>query len=219
MQATVEEALRRIGWSGHSLLAAGRTDTGVHATGQVIAFDFDWKHGQADLLRALNANLPQAVAVKDVAETAPEFHPRYSAKSRSYRYTINNSPIRSPRLARYVWHVPTPELSVTALNAASAHLIGRKDFAAFGSAPEEGGHTVRAVSRAEWARRESILTFEIEADAFLYRMARSIVGTLRAVGAGEMTPAEFAAIAASADRSRSGPAAPPQGLCLVEVTY
>ncbi|MBI3762332.1 MAG: tRNA pseudouridine(38-40) synthase TruA [Chloroflexi bacterium] len=220
VQEAIETALRRIGWPGETLLAAGRTDTGVHAAGQVIAFDFhEWKHGEDNLLRALNANLPGTIAVKSVSEAAPDFHPRFAARSRRYRYTIYNAPVRSPLLARYAWHVPTPELSIETLNEASACLVGRKDFATFGTPPDEGGHTVRTVGRAEWKRAEAILTFDIEADAFLYRMVRSVVGTLRAVGAGEMTPARFGEVLAAADRTRSGPAAPAHGLCLMEVKY
>jgi tRNA pseudouridine38-40 synthase len=191
----------------------------VHATGQVISFDLDWAHGEAALLRALNATLPWSVAAKDLGETAPDFHPRYAAKSRRYRYTVYNAQVRSPLVARYCWHVAQPELSLTALNTASARLAGRRDFAAFGTSPEPDGHTVRTVFEAGWKRSGEVWTFDIEADAYLFRMVRSIVGTLRQVGAGEMTPEEFVEIIESADRSRSAPPAPPNGLCLVEVKY
>lgn len=219
MQGAVEDALRRIGWKGDAILGAGRTDAGVHAAGQVIAFDLEWKHGASTLLRALNANLPAAIAARAVDEAAPEFHPRYSASSRLYRYTIYNAPTRAPLLERYTWHIPTPELSLTALNTASARLLGRKDFATFGTSPEHEGHTVRNVIQAGWKRAEAIWTFDIEADAFLYRMVRSIVGTLKAVGTGDMTPADFAEALAAANRGRSGTPAPPNGLCLMEVRY
>ena len=219
MQAEVEDALRRIGWNGESILGAGRTDAGVHATGQVVAFDLDWKHGQAALLRAVNAMLPPTIAAKEVSEAALDFHPRYAARSRRYRYTIYNSAVRAPILARYAWYLPPPELSLTALNTASSRLVGRKDFATFGTPPDEEGHTVRMLYEAVWKRTSEVWTFDIEADAFLYRMVRSIVGTLRRVGLGEMTPDEFADTLAAADRSRSGPPAPPNGLCLIEVKY
>jgi tRNA pseudouridine38-40 synthase len=211
--------LRRIGWNGDAILGAGRTDAGVHAAGQVIAFDIEWKHGASALMRALNANLPAAIAARAVDEAEPDFHPRYSAKSRVYRHTIYNAPVRAPLLARYTWHIPAPELSLTALNTASSRLLGRKDFATFGTAPDDDGHTVRNVIQAGWKRGEAIWTFDIEADAFLYRMVRNIVGTLKAVGTGEMTPEDFAEALAAADRSRSGPPAPPSGLCLMEVRY
>ena len=191
----------------------------MHAAGQVIAFDLAWRHGADDLLRALNANLPAPVAARTLAEAPADFHPRFWARSRRYRYTIYNSPIRAPLLARFAWHVPSPPLSLTALDAASARLVGRKDFATFGTPPDDAGHTVRTVSEAAWRRAGTIWTFDIEADAFLFRMVRSIVGTLRSVGAGEMTPAEFGEVVDVADRRRCGPAAPAQGLCLMEVTY
>jgi tRNA pseudouridine38-40 synthase len=253
VQGEVERALRQIGWQGESILGAGRTDAGVHATGQVIAFDMAWQHGEAALLRALNAVLPAAIAGKELAAAAADFHPRYSAASRRYRYTIYNSAIRSPLAARYAWHLPLPELSLTALNTASARLKGRRDFATFGTPPEadagpragraavgqmncakeipprttpaapdrgpRGGHTVRTVSEASWKRSGEVWTFDIEADAFLFRMVRSIVGTLRLVGTGDMTPEQFVEALEAADRSRSGPPAPPNGLCLVEVKY
>ena len=198
---------------------AGRTDAGVHATGQVIAFDLDWRHGEAALLRALNATLPQAIAAKELSETAPDFHPRYAARSRRYRYTIYSAAVRAPLLARYAWHLPPPEFSLTALNTASARLVGRKDFATFGTPPDDEGHTVRTVYEAGWKRAGEVWTFDIEADAFLFRMVRSIVGTLRQVGVGEMTPNAFVEVLEAADRSRSVPPAPPNGLCLIEVKY
>jgi tRNA pseudouridine38-40 synthase len=191
----------------------------VHATGQVIAFDLDWSHGEPALLQALNAELPAAIAAKELNETGLDFHPRYAARSRRYRYTIYNAPIRAPLVARYTWHLAQSDLSLTALNTASARLKGRRDFAAFGTAPDSDGHTVRTVFEAVWRRSGEVWTFDIEADAFLFRMARSVVGTLRQVGLGALSPEEFVEILESADRSRSAPPAPPNGLCLVEVKY
>lgn len=220
VQAELEAALGRIGWTGKAVLGAGRTDAGVHASGQVIAFDFDWRHGDDDLLRALNANLPPDVAVKSLAACAPDFHPRFRARGRRYRYAIYNAPVRSPLAARYAWHVWPPALNVEAMQAASRALVGRHDFAAFGMDPEGGHSRVRTVSTAEWSRAPgSRLYFEIQADAFLYRMVRSSVGALKKVGAGDLTVVEFAAILNSRDRSQCPPLAPPQGLCLVEVLY
>lgn len=221
VQAELEVALNRIGWSGKAVLGAGRTDTGVHASGQVIAFDLVWRHGAADLLRALNANLPQDVAVKSVEACAPDFHPRFSAQGRRYRYTIYNAPIRSPLLARYAWPVWFPALNLEAMQAASGRLLGQHDFVAFGSDPEGGENTLRTVKLAEWSAPTpgTLLYFDIQANAFLYRMVRSLVGALKGVGAGELTVEAFGTILASRDRSQCPPLAPPQGLCLVEVIY
>lgn len=218
MQQAVEEALARLsGGARVAVLGAGRTDAGVHATGQVIAFDLDWTHGEAALLRAVNANLPPSIAAKALEVAPPDFHPRYWARSRRYRYTIYNSPVRSPLLARTAWHV-WPRLDFEAMAAASRQIVGEHDFATFGADPD-GANTVRTVVAAEWRREGETLIFEIEAQAFLYRMVRSLVGTLRLVGAGGMTAAEFAQALAAANRRRSGPSAPPHGLCLVAVNY
>lgn len=221
VQAELEVALNHIGWTGKAVLGAGRTDTGVHASGQVIAFDLGWRHGADDLLRALNANLPRDIAVKSVAECAPDFHPRFSARGRRYRYTIYNAPVRSPLMARSAWHVWPSALNIEAMQAASRLLLGRHDFAAFGSDPEDGANTVRTIEFVEWSAvlPGTFVYFDIQAHAFLYRMVRSLVGALKCVGSGELTVEAFGAIFRSGDRSQCPPLAPPQGLCLMEVLY
>jgi tRNA pseudouridine38-40 synthase len=214
-----------------TILAAGRTDAGVHATGQVVAFDTAWRYGLDDLWRALNAVLPAEVSFLQLEECAPDFHPRYDARSRRYRYTVCNTPVRWPLALRYSLHVVAP-LDVAVMQQAAQLLVGEHDFAAFGQPPKQGRTTVRAVLAAEWERKPSFgcahdehaqgspwLNFDIEANAFLYRMVRSIVGTLLLVGRGEMTVEEFAAVLESCDRDQAGPTAPPHGLCLVEVKY
>jgi tRNA pseudouridine38-40 synthase len=219
VQGELEAALARIGWGGPSVLGAGRTDSGVHAAGQVIAFDYDWQHGAGDLARALNANLPDDIAIKTLEACAPEFHPRFDARARRYRYTLYNQPVRSPLMARYAWQV-WPAMNLGLLQAGSAPLLGRHDFAAFGGDPEHGSNTVRAVSLAEWrAAPGGWLTFDVQAEAFLFRMVRSLVGALKRVGAGEMTVAQLEAILVSGDRNQCPPIAPAQGLCLMQVLY
>jgi tRNA pseudouridine38-40 synthase len=153
-----------------------------------------------------------------VAQVAPDFHPRYDARSRRYRYTVYNAPVRSPLTRRYSLHVTAP-LDVDAMQQAARVLIGEHDFAAFGQPYKPGGATVRRMLLAEWGGKLSWLTFDIEANAFLYRMVRSIVGTLLQVGRGEMSVEEFAAVLASRERSQAGPTAAPHGLCLMEVKY
>ena len=219
VQGELEAALGRIGWRGRSVLAAGRTDAGVHASGQVIAFDFEWRHGDEDLLRALNSSLPADIALQSLAACEPKFHPRFDALGRRYRYRLYNRPLRSPLAARYAWQV-WPPLDLAALQAASRLLLGRHDFAAFGTDPERGESTTRTVSLAEWqAEPGGWLNFDIQAEAFLYHMVRSLVGALRRAGTGELSLEDFGAILASRDRARCPPLAPPQGLCLVEVVY
>ncbi len=221
VQGEVEAALRRLGWTERALLGGGRTDTGVHAAGQVIAFALEWRHGAGDLLRALNATLPADVGVQALAECGADFHPRYSAQGRRYRYTIYNRPARAPLWTRYAWQVGTPPLDLAQMQAASRLILGRHDFAAFGDDPDEGTNTVRTVARAEWsaARDERCLDFEIQAEAFLRRMVRSLAGAFKRVGEGALTVEAFKAILESRDRAQCPAVAPPQGLCLMEILY
>jgi tRNA pseudouridine38-40 synthase len=234
VQEVLESALAQITQETTTVLAAGRTDAGVHATGQVVAFDTAWRHGLDDLWRALNAVLPADIAFLQVEEAAPSFHPRYDARCRRYRYTVYNAPVRWPLALRYSLHVAVP-LDVPAMERAAQLLVGEHDFAAFGQPPrvsERDDVTVRRVLAAQWRRELPLgcapgeraqdvlwLNFDIEANAFLYRMVRSIVGTLLQVGRGEMEVDEFAEVLALGDRDRAGPTAPPHGLCLVEVKY
>lgn len=221
VQAALEAALAQVTQETITVLAAGRTDAGVHAVGQVIAFDTSWRHALRDLHRALNAVLPADISVLEVEETTAEFHPRYAARSRCYRYSLYNAPVRWPLNRRYSLHVVTP-LHVPMMQRAAQCLVGVHDFATFGRSPQggkRGSTTVRRVLKAEWLEKSAWLTFDIEANAFLYRMVRSIVGTLLQVGQGKISLEEFAAILAARDRSLAGPTAPPHGLCLMEVKY
>ncbi len=217
VQEALERALERVTGEPVTILAAGRTDTGVHAEGQVIAFDTEWRHSLTALLRALNAVLPPDVAVREVAPAPPDFHPRYDAISRYYRYTIYNHPVRSP-LARWTsFHIAWP-LDVEAMQAAAALLVGEHDFAAFGTPPKRE-NTIRRVLRAGWHADPPWLYFDIEANGFLYRMVRILVGTMIRVGLGRLSVEAFREIFVSGDRRRAGPAVPPHGLCLMAVRY
>ena len=217
VQEALETALERITGTPVRVLAAGRTDAGVHAEGQVIAFETGWRHSLSDLQRAMNAVLPQDSAVRDLVQVAPGFHPRYDACSRRYRYTVFNAPVRSPLARRTSLHWREP-LDLDAMRVAAALVIGEHDFAAFGR-PTQGELTVRHVMEAVWIAELPWLFFEIEANAFLFRMVRSIVGTLLQVGQGWLSPDGFGAILASRDRSRAGQTAPAHGLCLMQVKY
>ncbi|MCZ7544022.1 MAG: tRNA pseudouridine(38-40) synthase TruA [Anaerolineae bacterium] len=217
IQGAIEGALRRVAGQDITIMGAGRTDTGVHATGQVIAWDMAWRHAADDLLRAVNANLPCDIALQALEETRADFHPRFDAQSRTYQYDIDNAPVRHPLYTRTAWHVGRP-LDGLAMQAAAQHLLGEHDFAAFGR-PPQGENTVRTVMRAAWAHDGRTFRFTIEANAFLQRMVRSLVGTMVEVGAGSISPVTFADILASADRARAAAPAPPHGLCLVSVHY
>lgn len=218
VQAVIETALRRIGWQGASILAAGRTDTGVHAAGQVVAFDLDWSHGEQSLLAALNANLPPDVAAQAAFERRPDFHPRYDALARSYRYHILCGPLRDPLRERYAWRVwPAPELQ--RLQASAKELVGSHNFAAFGSPPRPGGATVRQVLQAGWRAQADELIFEITANAFLFRMVRHLVGLQVSIGQGVLEAAVIGQCFQSGSRELAKVLAPAQGLSLVQVIY
>ena len=206
-----------------TITGAGRTDTGVHATGQVIAFDVTWKHSSDDLLNAINAVLPDDIALQELAAlgevVAGErgFHPRFDAASRVYRYTVYPAAQRDPLLRQRAWHVRAP-LDVTAMQGAAALLVGEHDFGAFGQ-PPQGDNTVRVVMRSEWTREGALLRYRIEANAFLQHMVRRVVGMLVAVGRGAMTVGEFEAIFQNGQIAPGVPLAPPQGLVLEQVKY
>jgi len=217
IQAELEQALAALTGAPVRLLAAGRTDAGVHAEGQVIAFDVTWAHPLTALERGLNAQLPEQIAVRELVEVAPDFHPRYAARRRWYRYTLYCAPVRNPLVSRTSLYVAHP-LDSAAMQAGAAYLVGRHDFAAFGS-PVKGDNTVREVFRAEWQAAPPWLFFDIEADAFLFRMVRMVVGTLLRVGSGALTPAAVGEILRTRARRQAGPAVAARGLCLKAVMF
>jgi len=222
----MERALLEVTAQRVRLLAAGRTDAGVHATGQVVAFDVIWRHEVIDLHRALNALLPGDIVVRRLEPAPSDFHPRYDARSRVYRYTVLNRLWRDPLLRRFAYHLREP-LDVAAMDGAAQALIGLHDFTAFGRPTRDGGPTVRDVFSARcWTDglphhrcRHSLIYFEVEANAFLRRMVRRLMGTLLWVGRGRCSAADFAAILAGGTDGQAGPAVPPQGLCLRKVVY
>ncbi len=218
VQDEVEKALRQLSWQGKSLLAAGRTDTGVHASGQVIAFDLDWDHPPDELLRALNANLPEDVAALEVAQVEADFHPRFDASSRRYLYRIFCQSTRHPLLERYAWRV-WPAVELDALQEAAGYLTGKHDFVAFGTPPRSGGHTIRTVYQAFWKPAEPYLEFTIVADAFLYHMVRRLVALQVEIGQGRLQPQAVLQYLQRQMPDALQGLAPAQGLTLVEVRY
>ncbi len=219
IQEELEGALARLAGHPVRVTGAGRTDTGVHALGQVVGFTIEWPTGRGDaaLLRALNAHLPPDIAISALSESPVGFHPRFDARRRTYEYRVVNTPVRQPLLRQRAWHV-VAALDEGRMNAAAALLPGVHDFATFGRAPV-GDNTVREVYLAEWRREGDMLLFRICANAFLYRMVRSLVGSLRKVGEGRWSVDDFAAALAARDRKRSASAAPAHGLYLVAVEY
>ncbi|MBI5928462.1 MAG: tRNA pseudouridine(38-40) synthase TruA [Chloroflexi bacterium] len=217
VQVTVENALSQVTSEIISLMGAGRTDTGVHASGQVIAFDATWKHSTEELLKAINIHLPSDIALQSLMEVAASFHPRFDALSRTYLYRLYISPTRDPLRERYVWHRQLP-LNLEAMQEAIQLLRGEHDFATFGK-PPKGENTVRVMTTAQIEAMGDELHVTLTANAFLKRMVRSIVGTLVEVGRGKMNVAEFAAAFRLADRKKAGTSAPPHGLTLTHVVY
>ncbi len=218
MQGAVEEALRKLAWPGKSILFAGRTDAGVHASGQVITFDFAWNHSPADLQRALNAHLPKDISLMSIKPTNADFHPRFDALARHYVYRIYCSPIRDPLRERYTWRV-WPSLNIERLRAASQHLLGIHDFAAFGSPHKPGGSTIREIHTISWKKEKDEYFFEVQGNAFLYHMVRHIVQLLVAIGQGMEEIDTIKQYLLNPEDTPVPGLAPAQGLTLKKVVY
>ena len=224
VQGELEKALKKLGWTGRSITLSGRTDTGVHATGQVAAADLHWSHTESDLVRALNSTLPVDMSVWSAQIVDDKFHPRFDATSRCYRYRLFCQPLRDPIRERFAWRVQ-PAVHAEKLADAAKHLIGTHDFSAFGSPTTPKGTTVRTVMKAEWTQvSQDEWQFEVQADAFLYRMVRRMVFVQVAVAQGKLEAQAIADALAGqvTGKARSGlPSglAPAHGLTLVEVTF
>lgn len=222
VQGELERALEVVLKAPTAISLAGRTDAGVHATGQVARFATENLMPAEKFVPALNRVLEKSVRIFESRDVDENFHPRFSAKSRVYRYSINNCPVPNPLLRGIAGHIAKP-LDAEAINAATSAFLGSQDFAAWQSAGSPNGPTIRDVMRLEV--RESaafstkLLEIEIEANAFLYQMVRNIVGALIKVGQGDLTAEDIRHLTAGRDRTKCPPPAPPQGLCLVEVKY
>lgn len=219
VQGVVETALRQLGWQERTILTAGRTDTGVHASGQVIAFDLEWNHPVSALQNALNALLPLDVSALAACTTRVDFHPCYDAISRRYRYHLVCKPVRDPLKERYAWRVwPAPQIEL--LSQAASYLPGIHEFAAFGTPPRPHGTTKRTVFQAGWQEDGDAITFEISANAFLYHMVRRMVYLQVVVGQGRLSLNDVSSSLQPQDKALIVRGlAPPQGLVLVEVCY
>lgn len=217
IQGELERALTRITKQPVVISGAGRTDAGVHAVGQVISFVTGGTIPVDRVPYALNCVLPRAIVARDASEMPPEFHARYSAKSRRYRYAILNCEKPRALVGRYSWHVPG-EIDVNSMRFGGECLIGKHDFTSF-SASMATPSRVREIASLGICRDGESITVEIEANAFLHSMARIIVGTLVEVGQGRRKPEDIQGILDGTDRRMAGMTAPPQGLVLMEVTY
>jgi len=218
VQGLIEEALAEFDSVAVAVVGAGRTDAGVHARGQVASFTLAREISPDTLRRALNAKLPETVRVIGAETAPPEFHARFDARSKTYRYRIANGPMLSPFERRYAWHV-AEALDVEAMADGARRLHGRHDFAAFQSAGTAVHSTEREVFAAAFSTLDDVLLFDIRADGFLRHMVRAIVGTLVEIGRARRRADWIDAILASRDRSRAGRGAPPHGLFLMAVEY
>lgn len=220
VQGEIEQVLMALFQTEVVVYGAGRTDTGVHASGQVIAFDVEWKHSNNALLKTLNQALPHDIAFRDIT-TQERFHPRFGALSRIYRYDVLMTAHRNPLCSRYMWQIPY-SLDVVAMNHAAHLLIGKHDFATFGN-PPKGTNTVREVFTSVWREEPSLYgklwSYTIEATAFLHHQVRRTARMLVDVGRGKMSVVQFETAFRTANLKLAGKPAPPQGLTLVEVRY
>jgi tRNA pseudouridine38-40 synthase len=232
IQGLLESILADMDGAPVAVAGAGRTDAGVHALGQVASARMRTALDVETLRRAVNARRPPDVRVLDVEARADDFHARFSARGKRYRYLMATGPVISPFASRYVWHVPG-RLDRAAMQQAAATLVGTHDFAAFQSTGTSVPHAVRTLAEAmvsevtgtpppplggEVAPGGSLIALEVEADGFLRHMVRAIAGTLVEVGGGRRDP-DLRALIASADRASGGPTAPAHGLWLVHVLY
>jgi tRNA pseudouridine38-40 synthase len=219
----LEEALSRLFGEPIKVTGAGRTDSGVHASGQVVSLATTASFAFERLPIALNAQLPDDCSVREAGIVESGFSARFAALERTYVYAILNRPQPSALLRRYAWHVPQ-RLNLSALRAAAERMLGEHDFRGFCGAPPEGSagegaSTVRTLSRFEIEQRGALLRLEVVAKGFLHRMVRTLVGTVTEVGRGRRQGGELSEILARGERCAAGPVAPAAGLYLAGVRY
>jgi tRNA pseudouridine38-40 synthase len=223
VQAELESALAAIEGKHVTVAGAGRTDAGVHALGQVASFKLSNAIPERDLLRAINAKLPEDVRVLSAEEAAPGFNARFSARSKVYRYRVSNTRVMSPFQRRFAWHI-SRSLDRAAMNEAARELVGEHNFACFQAKGGTIRSTVRTITRSDWTEEPlagggRLLLYEIAGTGFLKYMVRAVVGTLIEVGDGRRAPSSLRDLLVSGSRAAAGPTAPPVGLYLVRVDY
>lgn len=222
VQQKIEEAFAKLFPSIRRIHSSSRTDTGVHALGMVAHIEIpvaELKMGQAKIALAVNAFLPNDIRILSAIKAGEDFHARFDAIGKQYRYYLWNHIAMNPLLRHTAWHVPQP-LDLPTMRAASELFVGKHDFKSFAATRNyEMESTIRTVSRCEIKRSGPLLTLIIEADGFLYKMCRGIVGTLVQAGRGKFTAKELKSMLAARDRRAAGMTAPAHGLVLWKVYY
>lgn len=218
IQGIVEDRLSQITKEQIRVRAAGRTDAGVHAKGQVISFFTNRSFPPDAFLKGLNSLLPQDIVVREAESVSPAFDSRYSAKAKLYCYYIDSSRIPSPFWCRYSLHIPF-KLNFESISTGANYLVGQHDFTAFRASTCSAKNPVRTIEFIRLEPRHNIMRIAIKADGFLHYMARNIVGTLIEVGRGKLLPEDIYTILLEGKREKAGPTAPACGLFLQEVFY
>lgn len=219
VQQVLEEAIARFSGETVTTQAAGRTDAGVHALGQVVHFDLSRQWDPFKVREALNYHTkPHPVAIITAEAVGEEFEARFSATARHYEYRILNRRARAALDDGRVWHVPVP-LDADAMHAAAQLILGKHDFSTFRAAECQANSPIRTLDRFDVSRQAEMIVITASARSFLHSQVRSMVGSLKLVGDGKWTPADFRAALDAADRARCGPLAPPEGLYLTGVSY
>jgi len=219
LQGVIERALHALTGQNVTLTGSGRTDSGVHALGQVASFHTDTHLMPDDIHRALNALLPGDIVILSCEEMPDNFHARFDVVSKCYRYCLLNRPLPSALGRQYAWHIRKP-LDLAAIRASLTHLTGTHNFKAFEGVGSPRADSVRKVHRCQLiSRGDNRIDFEIEGNGFLRHMVRNIVGTLVDIGLGKITPDDLAGIRNGEDRSKAGITAPAHGLFMVRVNY
>ncbi len=218
IQSELQQALQQITGKRVSVVGAGRTDSGVHALGQVAHFRLEKTVDANHLHRAMNGVLPWDIRVRKLRRTDPDFHAQRHAVRKRYDYRIFNGPVLPPFLWNQVVHVRKP-LNPRRLSEAARHVLGTHDFSAFAASGTAVQTRVRTITKSLWVKKGCHLNYRIVGSGFLHHMVRNIVGTLLEVGVGKRLPEDLIRVLQSQDRSNAGPTAPPHGLYLVKVWY
>jgi tRNA pseudouridine38-40 synthase len=218
IQEAIERAIHQVSQATVCVIGAGRTDSGVHALGQVASFRTDRDWSASNWMRALNAVLPKDIAVRSSALMDARFHAQHDARGKLYTYRILHRPARPTVDRAFVWHIYRP-LNEAAMQQAAATLIGSQDFSSFEGSLTDNSNPICHLQRFTVIRHDDQILIEAYADRFLKHMVRAMVGTVVEVGLGKRTPDSITEILRSRDRSAAGQTAPPHGLCLMRVDY